>query len=440
MGTVAMVRRVDKCRGCGGGIFMDVINLGRQYVVDFPKERDDDALAAPLVVVRCLDCNLVQLAHSVAPDRLYKKFWYRSGISEQMRQALDEIVRRVNSAVHLDSGDRVLDIGANDGTLLEMYPQHVTTVGIDPASELIIGAGEKGKVDVAIADYFSAEKVENYGPYKVITAIAMFYDLEDPKKFLQDCRAVLHQNGLLIIQMNYLVSMLQNVAVDNISHEHLEYFSATTLNQLVNGVGLEIVGAETNDVNGGSFRVYITKPGSTAMSGMTPDRQAELYARFLKLLADEEQMGLHAEDPYMAFEAKINKMKYTLRYYLESVKHSGGRLFLYGASTRGATLLQLLQLPEGMFEAAAERDEKKWGRLTGGTWVPIVDEVTARKQATHFLVLPYHFWETIKRREYLWMENGGTFILPLPEPTLITSKGEHRLTLPGLLEKAPVTQ
>lgn len=439
MGTSGMVRRVEKCRSCGGLSFADVINLGRQYVVDFPTERDDNALAAPLVVVRCLDCHLVQLAHSVEPDRLYKKFWYRSGINDQMRAALDEVVRKACAAVHLDAQDRVLDIGANDGTLLEMYPNHVTTVGIDPASELIKEASDKGRADVAIADYFSAKRVEDYGPYKVITAIAMFYDLENPKKFLEDCRAVLHPHGVLIIQMNYLKTMLENLSVDNISHEHLAYFSVTTLSYLVKSVGLEILGAETNDVNGGSFRVYITKPGGM-LPGMSLDKQTQLYTKYMQLLHEEHQMGLHTDKPYQLFEARVNKMKYTLRHYLHSVKQTGGRLFLYGASTRGATLFQLLQLPEGMFEAAAERDKNKWGRLTGGTWVPIVDEEAARKEATHFLVLPYHFWETIKRREVLWLDKGGTFILPLPEPTLISKRGEHRITAPSAIADKAVAQ
>lgn len=427
MGTASgMIHRVVTCRACGHDGFEDVINLGQQYVIDFPEKKDPDALKAPLVVIRCTKCTTVQLAHSVQKDRLYRKFWYRSGISEQMRQALDEIVRRACSAVELNSGDRVLDIGANDGTLLQMYPQHVTTVAVDPASELINEAMEQQRVDVGIPDYFSREAVQRYGPYKVITAIAMFYDLEDPVQFLEDCRDVMEKDGVLIIQMNYLVSMLQNLSVDNISHEHLMYLSVTALQRMVEVAGMEIAGAETNDVNGGSVRVYITHRG-VSLVGMSADKQVELYGKLVALIQQERKMDLDTDNPYWVFRNRVQKVKEMLASYLAVQKTKGAKLYLYGASTRGATLFQMLGLPYEWFEAAAERDEKKWGRLTGGTWVPIVSEVEARAAATHFLVLPYHFWETIKRRETLWLENGGTFIVPLPQPKVVKQKGEFLL-------------
>jgi len=421
----ALWDELRRCRACGAQNFREVINLGNQYVVDFPETISSDYLRAPLEVVRCIDCSLVQLRHTVLKERLFQHMWYRSSISETMRSSLEDIVRKINSCIHLKNGDRVLDIGCNDGYTLGIYPKHVTTVGIDPCQELVHEASQTHRADVALHGFFSADRLIGYGPFKVITAIAMFYDVPNPFKFLEDCQHLLTDDGLLIIQMNYLKTMLEESTVDNISHEHLTYWSLSTLNNVVEAAGLQIQGAETNSVNGGSIRVYITKPGG-ALGGLPTNKQVQLYGRAEALKFEEQKMRLNEDDIYLHFRTRVGQIRESLGYYLIHQKEQGAKIYLCGASTRGTALVQMLALPLGTFLGASERDEKKYGRYMVGSWTKIMPETEVRADATHMLVLPYHFAEQIKLREQQWMAMGGTLIFPLPIPTLLC-EGEERV-------------
>lgn len=424
-----MYKEIAHCRGCGWkGSYQSVVDLGMQYVVDFPTSKQEDALRAPLELTRCTNCNLVQLKHSVMPDRLYKKFWYRSGISESMRVALEDVVHKACSVTDLRPKDRVLDIGCNDGTMLGMYPKLVATVGIDPAAELVDEGLRERRMDIGISRYFDRHVLSAFGPFKIITAISMFYDLEDPVQFLKDCKSLLHKEGILIIQMNYLGTMLEDCAVDNVCHEHLTYISMSVMKRMVEEAGLECQGAELNSVNGGSFRVYLTHHGQQLQ--LLSDKRMQLYVMMADLLRREKLSGMDDSAIYRQFGKRIEETKETLVDYLTSVHNRGGKIFYYGASTRGTTLSQLLGLPGGQNEiirGAAERDTHKYGRMMVGSWTPIYSEDFCREQATHFVVLPWHFWETIKIREAQWMAQGGTMVLPLPRPTMVHDGVERRI-------------
>lgn len=425
-----MYTEIQKCRGCGGQAFADVINLGNQFVVDFPRTADSSLLRAPLHLIRCTTCHLVQLSHSVTPDKLYRKFWYRSGINEAMRRSLrDVVVSAVGSITEVKRGDSVLDIGCNDGTMLSDYPSWLRKVGIDPATELVKEAADKKRVDIAINDYFSYEKVAPFGPYRIITAIAMFYDLEDPLKFLMECKELLRHEGVLIIQMNYLKGMIEQMAVDNICHEHLTYFTVSTLNEIVERAGLELQGVEEVAVNGGSIRAYITKPG-IGLAGFNIEKQVGLHAQAQGLMLQEETMGMRSDEPYVQFAKKAHVTFDVLERYLTDLTEQGEKIYVYGASTRGSTLMQCLNLEGIAIKGAAERDEKKWGLMTVGTWIPILSEDECRKDATAFFCLPWHFKEAIMLRESPWIQNGGQFIFPLPVPTIVTAEGETQMLLP----------
>lgn len=414
---------IAKCRGCGvaGNWYDFVLSLGQQYVVDFVKDENGDYIEAPLDLIKCKTCHLLQLKHSVNPDRLYSKFWYKSGINESMRDALRNIVTAGLEVV--SNPKRALDIGSNDGTLLSYYRgTKVRTVGIDPCRDLVMSGHNEGRIDIAINGYFSAKAVRPFGPYDIITAIAMFYDVEDPTRFLKDCKDVLTKDGVIIIQMNYLKGMLEQCAVDNICHEHLTYFSLTSLMPCIEKAGLELVGAETNDVNGGSIRVYLMHKGKALQC--SANKQMSLYTYGHSLLIEEDKMGLDTSSPYNAFALRTRSVFDRLRHYLGAVDKAGGRVYVYGASTRGTTLMQCLRLPYGLIKGAAERDASKFGLKMMGTWIPIESEEYCRRDATHFLVLPWHFLNTIKLREKIWLENGGRFIVPLPEPKIVTSSEE----------------
>ena len=416
---------VDKCRVCSSAL-VPVLDLGEQYIVDFVPRPGDDFPKAPLMLMRCQTCELVQLSVSVDKDTLYKKFWYRSGINEQMRKALETVVARATSVAYVGAGDSVLDIGSNDGTLLGWYPGEVTTVGIDPCEGLMKEALRQRKIDIGLNDYFSLAAVQPHAPYKVITAVAMFYDVDDPVGFLKDCKEVLKTDGVIIIQMNYLPAMIKNCAVDNIEHEHLTYFSMHTLKVAADKAGLECVGAETNDVNGGSFRVYLTHKDSN-LYGISNEKQAELFINMMGLIHEEQKMELDKPQTYIKFGVEVMARCKALQKYLTKEAELGAKIYIYGASTRGTVLMQLLNLSDGVILGAAERDSLKFGlHMMGCTWPKIYPEAYVRDKATHMLLLPWHFLDSVWSREVDWLKKGGKLIVPLPDPRVLTINGESQ--------------
>lgn len=403
-------RERSTCRVCNTLLPAEnIVDLGEQAIVDFPPIGQEETRGyAPLQLVQCVKCELVQLRHTVNPEVLYRKFWYRSSINEQMRKALKDVTDSARQHVTLRAGDMVCDIGTNDGELLLNYSDNIKKVGFEPARELATEATRRVGPQSWIVNDFFKKGVLQPNSCKVITAIAMFYDLDNPLEFLEAVKEALHPDGVFVIQMNYLGTMLRNATFDNISHEHLCYYSLNTLQRLLERVGMRIIQVLSNDVNGGSIRVIISKdtlrPFNTLGWQLGDDRR----------MCSRDQMDLFAK--------RIDGICGRLRKFLADACHSGKKTYVYGASTRGATILQTIYRDFDkeayvVLQGAAERDELKWGHYIAGTSIPIVREDDARKEADYFLLLPYHFWPSIRERERSWMMKGGKFIIPLPFPT-----------------------
>ena len=259
-------KEINACRVCGSEKLLPILTLGNQSTIDFPdKDGTATGVLAPLDLVLCgnVDCSLAQLRHTVNPDLLYRQYWYKSGINQTMRDALADITSSAQKLVALNKGDIVVDIGANDGTLLRSYKiDGLFTVGFEPAKNLMDEA-RKG-TSLIINDYFNGKSFAQNLPgekAKVITSIAMFYDLEDPNSFVRNIKNILKEKGVWINQMNNLKTMLSDNAFDNISHEHLEYYSLSSLEFLLARHDLEVFDVELNSLNGGSIRAYIAHTG-----------------------------------------------------------------------------------------------------------------------------------------------------------------------------------
>lgn len=386
----------DTCRVCGSGNLEPLFSLGDLYVSDFVPEPVDGGIRAPLAMVLCGECTLLQLEHTAPQEIMYARhYWYRSGVTDTMRRALRDITESIERRVRLADGDIVLDIGANDGTLLASYANaELRRVGCEPADNLvgllrdvtphvIHGFWEKGPFE----QMFPGEKA------KVITAIGMFYDMEDPNAFIADAAAVLADDGIFIAQLMCLRPMLEKNDVGNICHEHLEYYSLESLRHLFESNGLEIFELEENDVNGGSYRLYARKYAS----GSIP-----------------LQDGFTRQD-YLDFFGRVQGNKDRCVEFIQGEVAKGKKVYVYGASTKGNTILQYYGLSHEWIAGAAERSPEKWGKYTVGTLIPIVDEETAREAADYFLVLPWAFLDEFLEREREWRARGGRFIVPVPE-------------------------
>lgn len=411
------------CRSCGKGNLMPILSLGNHYVSNFVT--DEEGVRAPLDLVLCTyergGCDLLQLRHTVEAGFLYRNYWYRSGVNRTMRDALADIVRSAERLIPLQPGDMVVDIGSNDGTLLRSYTAPgLKRVGFEPATNLMPYAQERGTVTVN--DFFGYEQFRSlFGSSKahVITSIAMFYDLEDPNVFVADVARVLHSSGIWIIQMSYLPLMLSQNAFDNAVHEHLLYYALGSLERLLARHGLRALDVDLNDVNGGSFRISVVHDGAR----VSPFAGAD--ARLTVRRAEETALALHTRAPYEAFASRVAAIRDRVTRFIRQEVARGKIVDVYGASTKGNTLLQYFGLDSSLIRQAAERNPDKWGKHTVGTRIPIVSEEAARSHPPdYFLVLPWHFLREFVAREDAFLAGGGTFIVPLPKFQVLGHSGE----------------
>lgn len=408
----------NTCRVCEGTL-TPVLSLGDHYVSDFIDRSHQDGLKAPLELVLCGQCHLLQLRQTVPPEALYRNYWYRSGTNKTMRSALADISNSTELLIHLKPGDAVLDIGCNDGTLLESYKTHgIYKIGVDPAENLAqysIEIANKLVVGFFQAQAWHHDKDLAMHKPKIITTIAMFYDLEDPNTFVADIKRVLHPDGLWVVQMSYLPLMLKTNELGNVCHEHLEYYSLNSFEYLLRLHGFEIVDVELNDVNGGSLRAYIRlKDADVSLFGDATYR--DLSGARLRLLREEERtLCLDELQTYNDFAFRVERIKGDVVGFIREQVMKGKKVYVYGASTKGNTVLQYYGLDYKLITAAAERNPDKWDKVTVGTRIPIISEAEAReKKPDYFLVLPWHFIDEFQIRERDYLMAGGRFILPAP--------------------------
>jgi 2-polyprenyl-3-methyl-5-hydroxy-6-metoxy-1,4-benzoquinol methylase len=413
-------KEIKKCRVCGNQKLIEILSLGEQFISNFIESEKEQKIKVPLELVLCDinsgGCGLLQLKHTTPSNLMYRNYWYRSGMNKTMTEALRDITRKAEEIIPLEKNDLVLDIGCNDGTLLRSYKTRgIKLVGFDPAKNLL-EYSRKGTTKI-INDFFNAkafQKEFKKEKAKIITSIAMFYDLDEPNKFVEDIKQCLHTEGVWIIQMSYLPLMLEQNAFDNICHEHLEYYSLTSLENLLKKHEMEVIGVELNDVNGGSFRTYI-KHKKSKIEALEKDKK-----KLFELREREKEIGLDNKKIYEEFAERVNKIKEQLVDFIKREKAKGKKIYVYGASTKGNTLLQFFNLDNKLIEAAAERNLDKVGKKTIGTLIPIISEEQARKEKPdYFLVLPWHFLKEFKEREKDYLEHGGKFIVPLPEFRII---------------------
>ena len=390
-----------KCRSCESSNIVEVLSLGNQYLSDFVDPHDPKPPQYPLDLVLCKDCTLVQLKETTPSEALYTpRYGYRSGINSMMVKELHDIVESTAQKVQLFDGDMVVDIGANDGTLLSNYPGNMMRVGVEPITKLADLC--LPHCNYVINNFFHIDYFNQAFPgkkAKIITAISMFYDLENPNEFVDHLVQLLDENGILVIQQNYLVGMLQQMAFDNICHEHIEYYTLTSLEKLLNRHGLEVIDVVMNDTNGGSFRVYVKH-----------------MSMLKKMRFMERKMNLGNEWTYYLYALKLKKNKDKLHEFVEGEVKKGKKVYVYGASTRGSTLLQTCGLDKKLITAAVERNEEKWGKVYGGMGIPIISEEQARKEKPDYmLVMPWFFRSAIIEREQEYLKAGGHLVFPLPD-------------------------
>ncbi|PWU14082.1 MAG: hypothetical protein C5B45_05020 [Chlamydiae bacterium] len=390
------------------GPLIDVFDLGKLPLSCFPLPSDPLLEAHPVLLSLNEQSGLVQLKHTVDPDEMYNQYWYMSGINATMKHALKSIVDEAieRSRFFLEKGDIVVDIASNDGTLLSFYPPHLFRVGIDPAKNI-----KPENCNLHINTYFNAtDYIAHLGnkKAKIITSIAVFYDLEDPIQFAKDVSSILDENGLWIIELSYLPTMLERNSFDTICAEHLEYYSMTSIEYILSAAGMEVEDVSLNDVNGGSFRLYIRhKDKVNTTDAVRAIRAYEKTHDFTKISI------------YFAFASRVENNKNEMLSFLKEQKNIGKKVIGYGASTKGNTILAYYGIGPDLLPFVADRNPIKWGRQTV-TRIPIISEEEARAMNPDYLLaFPYHFMKEFLEREADFLKKGGKFISPVPKLTII---------------------
>lgn len=407
-------KALERCRVSGSSHLIQVLDLGDQALTGvFPASKDEPVTVGPLRIVWCPTSGLLQLAHSYDLGEMYgDNYGYRSGLNQSMVNHLSGKFRELERFVDLKPGDAVLDIGSNDSTGLRSYETSgLVRTGIDPS-------GAKFRQyypdDIRLVpDFFSAAAYKATGAPapKIVTSIAMFYDLDQPIQFAREIESILAPGGIWHFEQSYMPSMLRMTSYDTVCHEHLEYYSLAVVKHILEAAGMIPVDVKMNGINGGSFAV-------TAVRRDDSRRGSAAVVNWL--LEQEERLGLSTPKPYRDFEERVFRHKDDLRRLLERLRNEGRTVLGYGASTKGNVVLQFCGIGPDLLPAIAEVNPDKFGKLTPGTHIPIISEVDAKAMAPdYYLVLPWHFRENIVRREAEFLGRGGRMIFPFPEIEII---------------------
>ena len=408
------MEKINKCRISGESNLVDILSLGEQYLTGvFPSTKEEKVTKGPLDLVWAKESGLLQLKHSYDLGEMYgDNYGYRSGLNSSMVEHLTNKITSLENLVQLNPSDIVIDIGSNDATSLKAYSKPCIKVGIDPTG---LKFKDYYSDDITlIPDFFTKELFENKfqnKKAKIVTSIAMFYDLEDPKKFAKDIYEILDDNGIWHFEQSYMPSMLKTNAYDTICHEHIEFYSLKVVKELLESVNLKIIDVQTNSINGGSFAV-------TASRAVANYIVNDVLIDWM--LFQEGQMKLDTISPYLAFKERIFEHRDSLRKLILSLVKSGKKVYGYGASTKGNVLLQFCEFTSAEIPFIAEVNQEKFGKYTPGTHIKIISEEEAKmNKPDYFLVLPWHFKDNILSREKEYLKTGVKFIFPLPEIEII---------------------
>lgn len=415
-----LYKKIEKCRVCGNTNLESIVDLGSQALTGVFPKKGEVVEEGPLEMVKCLAdkegkyCGLLQLAHNYDMGKLYgDNYGYRSGLNKSMVKHLEGIVNEIEKTVDLKDGDLVVDIASNDGVLLGSYKnKKLELIGVDPTSKKF---GKYYHKHVKYVPEFFSSKVikDRYGDKKakVVTSIAVFYDLPDPLKIMQEIESILDENGIWVVEQSYMPDMIDNISYDTICHEHLEYYALKQFKWMADHSNLKIIKVEFNDTNGASFCVTMTKKDS---------RYKEAAEKVNEILDDEKNRGFDEGKIYENFSRKTKEHKKDIIEFFKKAAQEGKRVFGYGASTKGNVILQYCGITPKEMQFIAEVNEYKFGRFTPGTNIPIISEKEAREMnPDYMMVLPWHFKKGIIEREKEYMSSGGHLVFPLPKIEII---------------------
>jgi hypothetical protein len=406
---------VKYCRNCKSSNLINLFSLGRlSFTGKFPRNRKQNIPKKEIALVICNYCKLVQLNKNFDLNYMYNQdYGYRTGINSTMTNHVKYLVKELEKKIKLKKKDVVLDIASNDATLLNFYSKNLVKVGIDPLVRKYKNYYKN--IDYSYSKFFSKNILNKRilkKKIKCITALSVFYDINDPNNFLKEISEIIDKrSGIFILELTDLLSIIQNNLFDTICHEHITYYSAAVLKNILNNNNLKLFDLKKNNINGGSLRFYIAhKEAKYKINNSSIN----------KILSEENFYKLSSVSTFKVFLVKIKKLKKKLSILIKKIKKQNKVIHGYGASTKGNVLIQYFKLDSEAIPFIADRNPLKCGSFTPGSKIPIISEKESnRKKPDYYLVLPWHFKNEILLREKKIRLKGCKFIFPLPKILVI---------------------
>lgn len=402
----SLQREQDRCRVCGSERLYEFLDLGEMPLTNaFLESADREAEWFPLEVVYCVSCTHVQLKHTVDRSHLFSEYPYQSSASDSIPAHFTEYVEEVRSRF-LSPGDRVIEIGSNDGTLLRTFDEDVDVIGIDPAMNIASFAREKGVETVTeLFDSRTASDVrQEFGTASVMIANNVLGHVDDLYDFMSGVDHLLETDGTFIIEVPYLLDLLDKVEFDTIFHEHISYFSITSLQRLVEQFGMCISDVKQVDTHGGSIRAYVRYESQCAVSKSV---------KSLGLL--ENARGVDEPKTFDQFARAVRQRATHIRELIEHVAESGYSIVGYGAPSKANILLNYAEVDAGHIDYVIDTTPMKQGTFMPGTKIPVREpRVFHENPPDYALLLAWNYRETILEKEVEFRERGGHFLVPTP--------------------------
>ena len=367
----------------------------------------------PLRVGFCRACTHIQLIESVPPRMMFENYLYISSASDTLKSHLWDLSDVLVGRYGLGAADLVIDIGCNDGTLLQGFKRHgVRTLGVDPAQNLVKFMTANG-ISERYTDFFTASTaqdiVSKWGSASLVTVTNTFPHIQELTDFIEGIQIVLKPGGVLVMEMHYLLDLIEQVAFDTIYHEHVSYWALGPMKQLFERNGMTIVDAERLPLHHGQLRVHVQRLG-----------EGPVYCRVDKILSEEKGARLNCFETYVHFAERALKVKNDLHETLILMAQQGRRVAGYGAPAKGNTLLGFLGIGPDVLRYIVDRNPLKQGLYTPGTHIPVVaPERLLADQPDYVLLLAWNFIDEIIQQQAEYLKRGGKFMLPVPEVRII---------------------
>jgi hypothetical protein len=406
----------SSCRVCGNQQLKRFLSLGPTPLANsFLSSPDQfaDELSFPLDVYFCEDCTLVQLLDVIDPEVLFRNYIYVTGTSDTIARHNAGYASRVTELLKMSPDDLVVEVASNDGSLLREFQKHsVRTLGVEPARNIARMAEESGVETVN--DFFclgTAQQVhQSHGPARAVIGNNVLAHVDDTREFIQGCRHLISECGLVIVEVPYLGELVNRIEYDTIYHEHLCYFSVSSLLRLCESAGLSVVLMEHVPVHGGSLRMYAG----------AKERYPEHAADVVAWAEREREEGLASLTTFERLAARVAENRRALLELLEKLRSEGKTVAAYGAPAKGNTLLNYCGIGQQLVSFTVDKNPMKVGLYTPGMHLPVLPvSALVEKRPDYVLILAWNFADEIMRQQAQYRELGGRFIIPIPQPEVV---------------------